>query len=206
MNWFRLGFRKAGNSRKMRSWNKVFEVGLPRTGTTSLGKAYEILGFRHKGWDIDTTTRYKSGDIDFLLKLAEQYDAFEDHPWHAGELFKTLDARFPDSKFIFLDRDLDGWLKSFERHFSAATRKKRIPGTHVVEDFEAEKARIIKWYHWRQDSVREYFQERDSDFLIMSIVGGDGWQKLCPFLEVDIPGVPFPHENKSKSSSRAPRP
>ena len=181
----------------MRTWNKVFEVGLPRTGTTSLGKAYEILGFKHKGWDIATTQKYKSGEIDYLLKLAEEYDAFEDHPWHAGELFKTLDTKFPNSKFIFLERDLESWLRSFERHFSAASKKKRIPGAHVVEDFDAEKERIIKWYHWRRDAVDEYFRGREGDFLSMSIVGGDDWQKLCPFLGMDIPDVPFPHENKS---------
>lgn len=30
---------------------KIFEIGLMKTGTTSLGKAYEHLGLKHKGWD-----------------------------------------------------------------------------------------------------------------------------------------------------------
>ena len=29
---------------------KVFEIGLMKTGSSSLGKAYEILGYKHKGW------------------------------------------------------------------------------------------------------------------------------------------------------------
>jgi hypothetical protein len=32
---------------------KIFEIGVAKTGTTSLGLAYEILGFKHKGDDPD---------------------------------------------------------------------------------------------------------------------------------------------------------
>jgi hypothetical protein len=27
----------------------------------------------------------------------------------------------------------------------------------------------------------------------MNLVEGDGWEKLCPFLGVPVPSVPFPH-------------
>ena len=26
---------------------------------------------------------------------------------------------------------------------------------------------------------------------------GEGWERLCEFLEVEVPAVPFPHENKA---------
>ena len=26
---------------------------------------------------------------------------------------------------------------------------------------------------------------------------GEGWERLCNFLEVEVPAVPFPHENKA---------
>ena len=32
---------------------KVFEIGVAKTGTASLGRAYEILGFKHKAEDPD---------------------------------------------------------------------------------------------------------------------------------------------------------
>jgi hypothetical protein len=31
--------------------------------------------------------------------------------------------------------------------------------------------------------------------LVMNIIEGDGWDKLCPFLGTKIPSLPFPHEN-----------
>lgn len=30
---------------------KIFEIGLMKTGTTSLGRAYEKLMFKHMGWN-----------------------------------------------------------------------------------------------------------------------------------------------------------
>ena len=32
--------------------------------------------------------------------------------------------------------------------------------------------------------------------LEMDIIAGDGWEVLCPFLEVSIPAEPFPYLNK----------
>ena len=30
----------------------------------------------------------------------------------------------------------------------------------------------------------------------MNITQGDGWDKLCPYLNKDIPDTAFPHSNK----------
>ena len=37
---------------------KIFEIGVAKTGTTSLGKAYEILGFKHKAEDPDLYLKF----------------------------------------------------------------------------------------------------------------------------------------------------
>ncbi|HEX8335676.1 MAG TPA: sulfotransferase [Pyrinomonadaceae bacterium] len=34
--------------------------------------------------------------------------------------------------------------------------------------------------------------------LVMDITAGDGWEVLCPFLGVEIPDRPFPHENRTR--------
>ena len=44
--------------------------------------------------------------------------------------------------------------------------------------------------------VRHYFARRDSDFLEMNICGGEGWDKLCAFLDLATPATPFPHANE----------
>ena len=42
--------------------------------------------------------------------------------------------------------------------------------------------------------VSEYFKDRSQDLLILDICGGEGWDKLAPFLGATIPKVPFPFE------------
>ena len=37
------------------------------------------------------------------------------------------------------------------------------------------------------DGVREYFKVRPHDLLIIDVAAGEGWEKLCPFLEQPIP-------------------
>jgi hypothetical protein len=45
------------------------------------------------------------------------------------------------------------------------------------------------------EAVREYFAGCEN-FLVMDIEVGDGWEKLCRFLRIDVPvGVPFPWES-----------
>ena len=34
-----------------------------------------------------------------------------------------------------------------------------------------------------------------SNLLVYKV--GEGWDRLCQFLELEVPAVPFPHENKA---------
>lgn len=181
----------------MRSWNKVFEVGSPKTGTSSLGVAFEILGLKHKGWDRRLYLQCKSGDFKETLKEAKKFDAFEDGPWHNFDLYKVFDNKFPKSKFILLERDIKSWIKSHEDHFSV---DKRAGGTAPIENYQSKKKEIIDNHLKKYKEVKDYFKNRPDDLLIMNICAGDGWEKLCPFLGFPIPKEKFPHANKTKSS------
>jgi len=54
---------------------------------------------------------------------------------------------------------------------------------------------MIKAFHNYNDSVIKYFSGR-SDLLILNFENGDGWDKLCKFLNMPTPQVPLPHANK----------
>ena len=60
------------------------------------------------------------------------------------------------------------------------------------------------WYSSvkHNNEVKAYFKNRPTDLLILNIREGEGWEKLCPFLGVDVPEVPFPHYNKAKYTSK----
>ena len=57
------------------------------------------------------------------------------------------------------------------------------------------KGQALKRYCTHNMEVqREVPEDR---LLVLDIVGGDGWEVLCPFLGLPIPHQPFPHSNKT---------
>lgn len=51
-------------------------------------------------------------------------------------------------------------------------------------------------YETHRRNVEQYFRNRPGDLLVLDVCGGEGWETLCPFLEVGIPETPFPHANE----------
>ena len=55
-----------------------------------------------------------------------------------------------------------------------------------------------KRYDEHNADVRAYFAQRPDDLLVIDVTAGDGWDRLCPFLGVDVPDAPFPHRNSHR--------
>ena len=187
----------------MRTWNKVFEIGAPKTGTSSLGRAYEILGLSHRGYSPIISRKYaETRDHTEILEIAKDYDAFEDNPWHAPGLYKIFDNAFPNCKYILLIRDLESWIKSYEHHFSAEKNYNNIQHKYLIKNFAAKKDEIAKRFTMMYAEIKEYFKDRPNDLLVMNICAGEGWEKLCPFLGLPIPNEPFPNIYKTLSTKQ----
>ena len=178
---------------------KIFEIGLMKTGTTSLGKAYELLGLKHKGWDSKLHNEWKNNIFENIFKEIEKFDAFEDGPWHNMD-FKILDNKYPHSKFIFLDRNNDDWILSLEKHTSPNfnvnnIEKKFLNYNWVTQNRENLIKKIIESKEKKKKEIEDYFKNRPNDLLIMNI--NEGWEPLCSFLNKPVPDIKFPHLNKS---------
>jgi hypothetical protein len=50
----------------------------------------------------------------------------------------------------------------------------------------------------RNKEIIDYFKFDNTKLLVMDIIKGDGWEKLCKFLDKPIPNRPFPHKNIGK--------
>lgn len=169
---------------------KVFCIGDFKTGTTSLFYALKILGFR-------TSRLFKR---QYFIKNTEEayankmrkysYDAFVDFPMGYYELYKILDKVFPGSKFILTVRDEESFRKSYFNYF----KNSQIYKFATPEMIEK---RIIEKKE-RNKEVLRYFKNRKDQFLVLNIIDGDGWEKLCPFLDKPMPDRPFPHKNIGK--------
>lgn len=167
---------------------KVFGVGLSKTGTTSLNKALEILGYR--------TIHYPP--LTSIPDLFKSFDAGTDTPVACS--FEELDSHYPNSKFILTLRDEASWLRSAELHFADRVVKepwKRELRHRLYGGVTWDPARFLRAYRQHNQRVLRYFLDRPGDLLVMNIVAGDGWESLCAFLGVEVPCVPFPRENAS---------
>lgn len=178
--------------------NKIFEIGLPKTGTTSLQTAYKILGYRNKTWAPKLYERWKNEGIECLFSVIEKFDAFEDGPWHNCD-YKILDQRYPNSKFIILERNNDDWIRSKEKHESPLYNINKIDPEFLFNEWITDRENYIKKALQHKETkykeIKEYFKNRPNDLLVMNICEGEGWEKLCPFLGVPIPKIPFPVRN-----------
>jgi hypothetical protein len=55
---------------------------------------------------------------------------------------------------------------------------------------------MINKYELRNQQILDFFQNKNN-FLLLDIENGDGYQKLCPFLNKPIINQPFPHSRKN---------
>lgn len=180
---------------KIRKMNgKVIGVGFQKTGTSSLGEALKILGYRVK----ETTARplipILKGDYKKILRMLRNYDAVEDTPWYM--IYKELDERIPGSKFILTIRDEDSWYNSVSRQIGLLRNPSHEwiygRGKGLPKD---DKENTLNVYTRHNEEVIEYFKDRPQDLLVVDFTTGDGWEQLCTFLGKSIPEEPFPQTN-----------
>jgi hypothetical protein len=178
----------------------IIGVGFQKTGTSSLRESLKILGYQVK----DTTNRalipILRGNYNKILRMLKDYDAVEDTPWYI--IYKELDQLIPNSKFILTIRDEESWYNSVCRHIgdlrSANHEYIYGRGKGLPKD---DKKHTIDVYNKHNEEVIEYFKDRPGDLLILDFTKGDKWEKLCAFINKEIPDVPFPHYNKSNGKS-----
>ncbi|MDF9795518.1 hypothetical protein OKW21_000781 [Catalinimonas alkaloidigena] len=176
--------------------NKVFGIGLGKTGTSSLGRALKVLGYRHMNFRADLVLEYDKGNLQPIFEVADQYDSFEDFPWPL--LYKELDRRYPGSKFVLtLRSDVNKWFKSIYDHANRGAGTKKIRKiTYGYEMPHHHEKEYIECYLKHKEDVLHHFADRKEDLLVMYIDQGDSWGKLCDFLVKPVPNVPFPHANR----------
>lgn len=173
------------------TFNRIFGIGLSRTGTTTL------------------STILKRANLNVVHYPTRQQlfdginDGASDIP--AALEFETLDRVFPGSKFILTTRDRDEWVQSIVPYFerkrdrpqSAAQVKLRTDmyGSPFPTAQEAVKA----WDN-HHDKVNRYFEDRVGQLLTINIVNHVSPPRLLwEFLKLDgRPPHKFPHENALK--------
>lgn len=185
---------------------KILGVGLSRTGTTSLAKALTILGFKTLHWSPERLRHVILDGVD-RFNCYDDVEAVTDIP--AAYFYKELKATYPNCKLILTERDISSWFKSVQHHYQVRIPTKFNKRHNETYQLEAD---LTQQMVYGSNKVNEFLYKKRyvehnaevlrlfPETLILNIVGGDGWEKLCPYLEVNVPNLPFPCENVTTSS------
>ncbi len=179
--------------------SKVFCIGFQKTGTSSLSKALQALGFSVGDaiGVLNRTVDWQAEDprpeiVEKVLSVVEGVDAIQDSP--CAFLYRELDAAHPQAKFILTTRDTEAWLASYHRFFPDQNNPLRR-WMYGVARLSGNEARYREVYEAKNAEIIDYFATRPQDLLVMDLGKGDGWLKLVTFLGEDAL-KPFPHANK----------
>ncbi len=203
---------------------KIFCIGLNKTGTTSIKKALEEMDIV-VGKEYEAKTLFHSWAIrDFkpIIKYCKTAQAFQDSPFSFPYTYVVLDQAYPDSKFILSVRDnAEQWYSSLTRFHSKlwSSEKGEIPTKNDLmnafnftkgrpwlvnralynspEDLPYKKNVLIDFYETHNKNVIDYFRHRQKDLLILNVSNKEAYQKLASFLNINTSQTEFPWENKT---------
>jgi len=179
---------------------KVFGIGLSKTATTSLNGALRILGYRAIHFPF---LAFRPQGLVVDPSCLNKHDAFTDTP--VANCFKYLDRRYPEAKFVYTIREKEAWLRSCEKHWSHFSLGfEAIFNRHfkvgclqysLYRCFGFDRDKFAAAYERHDERVKKYFRGREDDLLTLNITNGEGWDKLCGFLDKPVPSKPFPESN-----------
>ncbi len=201
---------------------KIFCVGLNKTGTVSLTTALERFGIAvapERPAEL-LINDYARRDFTRLVRFCRFFQAFQDVPFSCPFTYQALDQAFPGSKFILTVRQsAELWGRSITRFHSKLFGGGRVP---TVEDLAAaehcyrgfaldfyravfgaaneplyEPETLRRLYESHNTSVLEYFRHRTSDLLVLDVSTAGAMRDLCAFLGRPVVDEPFPWLNKT---------
>ena len=119
----------------------VVNVGLPRTGTSSFGRAAELLGFKslhiwHEAEnDVSTLAKFMQNNSD-SRRFLSQYHALSDTPFYA--LRDVFEFYYPETSMVFTTRPKRDWVRSMITYRSAGgqflAQMYRLTGPPYTQD------------------------------------------------------------------------
>ncbi|WP_164657797.1 sulfotransferase [Tropicibacter sp. Alg240-R139] len=190
---------------------RVINLGLPKSGTTTLGKALEASGLKVADWKIhDHQTEIKELRNDFVgrllyrgyfkkgdpLHFMHEFDAFTEismiargfNEWPQTDwgLLSTIIDKHPGAKFLYSSRPPEKLVDSMLRWSNLGKRRLpmyQVPG--MPEGYGYEVGELIRWIDGHQKFCRQVFAGTDR-FLEYDITDPEAPQKISEFLGMEI--------------------
>ncbi|MEZ5708525.1 MAG: sulfotransferase [Blastomonas sp.] len=203
---------------------KVIGAGFGRTGTLSMKKALETLGFvkTHHMEEVFPSARQQKLWVEVAEGKPPQWDAIFDGfeacvDFPSASYYRELLEHFPDAKVLLTVRDFDKWYRSVNETIYPSSnavpawmqavipmaRRMDIIVNGTVWD-RLFGGKFLDKEHSRRvfgDYIEQVKHNVPADRLLVYEVG-EGWEKLCTFLNVPVPDEPFPHVNDTAAFKR----
>lgn len=193
---------------------KVVGAGLGRTGTLSMKRALEQLGFGPCHHMIEVFMHPESvplwidagdgrPDWDAIFR---DYTSMVDYP--GARYWRQLAEHYPEAKVLLTLRDPDAWFESTQATIfapnspavNAPPEMKRFFASFIGEFGERLHDRAFMTDHFRRHNALVQATIPKERLLVYEV--GEGWTRLCAFLGVPVPDTAFPSEN-SREEFRA---
>lgn len=178
--------------------NKVFIISLHKTGTTSLTRFFEKLGYLVTGPDTHLFAPMLNNDYEEIDEFLKRFDVFQDDPWYM--LYPYLYEKFPNAKFIYLERDEISWIKSVQKFYGRNKYNNAIRRYfYGSSDTISNRDDYLKKYRLHNREVKDFFKLKEN-FISISISNNKDAIRLQKFIGEHVRLHSFPHKNKAPST------
>jgi hypothetical protein len=191
--------------------NKIFVIGFPKSGTTSIHASLTTHNISVIHWGDDPINpkvivglkiREAKNQNKKLLSYLDEYQAFTQMEtcidknrcyWPQLVDVPLLKEQYPNSKFIFNDRIIEKWIGSLQK-WNIVCGPFREKGESLIErmirldipGLPAGKGKneeeLKQWYIAHKNNMIDFFKH-DDNFIVFNIETDHG-QKLGDFLEI----------------------
>jgi hypothetical protein len=184
-------------------FEKVFGIGLNKTGTKTLGECLRRLGFDHMSCRRDLLAAYRNHELERVFAVTDQHSSFEDWPYPL--MYRELLERYGRSAAFVLTvrNDAETWLESLKQHSLRTDPdihcRLLAYGYNYPHGYEQQH---LQFYRAHNAAVLNHFSVQGASAQLLEICweSGDGWAKLCNFLGIEAPDAEIPHVNKTGST------
>ncbi|HEV7163503.1 MAG TPA: sulfotransferase [Solirubrobacteraceae bacterium] len=203
---------------------KLIGAGMPRTGTLTQKMALEMLGVGpcyhmvNVLGDLQQAILWEQA-LAGKPNWAETFDGYQSTvDWPGGYFYRELAEFYPDAKVLLSVRDPDSWERSMRqtvwsvRNGESLLRLLSSAQSHVDPQWRGFLNMIdgLLWQgqgtfaagHSEPEQLIAAMKRHNAEVQrtidperLLVWNASDGWEPLCEFLEVPVPGVPLPHIN-----------
>lgn len=188
---------------------EVIGAGLGRTGTESLKRALEMLGYGpcyHMYEVLPNMERVTTWRGIYTGSVTPDWDhVFDGYratvDWPAAQYWRELAQACPKAKVVLSVRSPESWLASMEGTILPVIRGEDDPGKLPALIGKA----LLDGRYDDPEHIMDAFRRHTTEVQatiaperLLTYELGSGWEPLCAHLGCDVPGVPYPIGNDAE--------